>query len=122
MLYIKYFLNIPWTIFALLLGLVSLPLSVLPQKHAFVIKVRSFWWHPAKGVRAITFGNVVLLGKIIKNDLQHELIHVEQHMREPFVHPLLALIELSRKGYADSKYEQEAYQKSASTYKEELNA
>ena len=114
---VKYMLNIPWTVMALLLGVVSLPRSLRIRDHALVVTVVSFWWHPARGVRAMTLGNVVLLGKsLMKNDLEHELVHVEQHMREPLVHPFLALVEVARHGSRDSKYEKEAYRRAGNVY------
>jgi hypothetical protein len=49
------------------------------QKNLFVIvNIKSFWWYKwlpnKKGVRAMTLGNVVLLGKsILPNDLDMNL-------------------------------------------------
>lgn len=65
----------------------------------------------------MTLGNVILLGpRILKNDIEHELVHVQQHQREPFIHPILSAIETAKYGYKESKYEKEAYSKSKSTY------
>lgn len=82
--------------------------------------MRSFWWLRiyAKGARAMAIGNVVLLGpKLEKGDLEHELVHVEQWQREPFVHLFLYWIELARKGYRNNKYEVEAYDRAGNLYK-----
>lgn len=54
----------------------------------------------------------------MRNDLEHELIHIEQHMREPFIHPFLAAIELAKNGPRNSKYEKEAYDKANNKYTE----
>ena len=66
----------------------------------------------------MTVGHTILLGpKILDRDLEHELIHVRQYEQEPLVYPLLYYTELIRKGYRNSKYEDEAYRKSGSIYK-----
>ena len=115
----KYILNLPWTIIAIALALLSLPTSVRFDKHAIIINIRKFWWHPTKGLRALTLGNVILLGdKLLKNDLYPELVHINQHMHEPFVHPFLAAIEVAKHGFRDSKYEREAYEKASNKFVE----
>lgn len=117
--YIRYILNLPWTTCATILSLLSIPSSLSFNKHAIVIHVKNFWWHPLKGVRAITLGNIILTGSTLqRNDLEHELIHIEQHMREPFVHPFLAVIELLKNGAKESKYEREAYDKAGNKFVE----
>lgn len=49
------------------------------------LQVKSLWWRDwgyVKGARAVTIGHVVLLGPRIEyKDLEHELIHVQQHQR-----------------------------------------
>lgn len=105
-------LNAPWTSIALALALLSMPTQLETRRHTIIIRTRTFWWHPSKGMRAMTLGNIILLGKATQqNDLKHELIHIEQHMREPFVHPILAAIQLAKYGPKNSKYEKEAYAK-----------
>ncbi|HSX42150.1 MAG TPA: hypothetical protein VLE93_02245 [Candidatus Saccharimonadales bacterium] len=70
-----------------------------------------------KGIRALVNGSVVQLGPTAdEKDLAHELIHVQQYEREPFIHPFLYTIESLTKGYSDNKYEVEAYSKSGSRY------
>lgn len=65
----------------------------------------------------MTLGNVILLGpKLLENDLEHELVHIRQHQREPLVHPILNFIETRRHGYRGNKYEEEAYSTTNSTY------
>ncbi len=71
-----------------------------------------------KGVRAITNGHVIQLGPLEREkDLEHELIHVEQAEREPFIHPLLYLVESRKHGYRQNKYEDEAYTRASNEYK-----
>ena len=118
MKYLGYILNLPWTIIAILLAVLSLPKSLQARDRALVLNVASFWWHPLKGIRAITLGNVVLLGRHLqKYDLEHELIHINQHMREPLIHPILALKELIKHGPENSTYEQEAYYKAGNKFR-----
>lgn len=70
-----------------------------------------------KNIRGMAMGNVVLLGpKELEGDLEHELVHVEQFQRAPLIHPFLNFIETVRHGYANNKYEKEAYEKSGSPY------
>jgi hypothetical protein len=75
------------------------------QSLALMMTVRSFWWQTwlpgYKGVRATTTGAVVLLSeKLLAHDLEHELVHVAQYQREPFVHPFLYVFASLRHGYA----------------------
>ncbi len=102
-------------------GLVSLPRKIELRSNALMIYVQSFWWRGVKhGVRAMTLGNVVLLSSMIeKNDIEHELIHVEQHMRKSLIHPFLSLLEQLRYGHGlENKYEKEAYIRAGNKYKE----
>ena len=116
-------LNLPWSITLLLASLLSKPIGVELDKTSFsiIIYVLSFWWYswvPAqKGVRGMTLGNIILLGpKLLPKDLEHELIHIEQHQREPFVHPILNGIETIRHGYRQNRYEDEAYSRAGNRY------
>lgn len=120
---IGFVLNIPYTILGLVASLLSIPISVrfYSKPYAFVIRVKKFWWTVGymRGARAMAIGHVVLLGPMVgKNDLTHELIHVEQHQRMPLIQPLLYYLELFKNGYKDNKFEKEAYQRSGSVYKE----
>jgi hypothetical protein len=102
---------------AFILSIISLPVSVNIKNGALVVKAKSFWWHPARGVRAFTLGNVIVLSpKLLPRDLEHEYIHVEQHMREPFIHPILSFLEIWRYGFKNSKYEREAYKKAGNKF------
>lgn len=123
MKYIAFILNVPWTILGAVLSIVSIPreVSFNHTQLAFVVRVRSFWWLrwiPGKRyVRAITNGHLIQLGPLEEDrDLVHELIHVEQAMREPFIHPLLYLVESIRHGYKNNKYEVAAYEKAGNIY------
>lgn len=70
-----------------------------------------------RGTRAITNGQIVQLGPLAdERDLQHELVHVEQAMREPFIMPILHTVEWLRHGYRNNKYEVEAFERSGSRY------
>jgi prepilin signal peptidase PulO-like enzyme (type II secretory pathway) len=88
---LPFILNLLWTILGLLLSILSLPskveLKVKPL--AIIFRVRSFWWYSwltsKKNIRAVTNGHVVQLGPLERpKDLEHELVHVEQAIREPF--------------------------------------
>jgi len=71
-----------------------------------------------KNARAMAIGSVVLLGSnALDKDLEHELVHVEQSQRMPFIFPILYYIELFRRGYRNNKYEYEAYSKAGNAYK-----
>ncbi len=96
MQYIAFILNLPWTLLGFLLMIISLPYKVDFKKQplAIIFYVKSFWWYswlPSKRrMRGITNGHVIQLGRLEeKGDLEHELIHVEQAIREPFIHPFL---------------------------------
>ena len=118
-------LNLPWTIAGLILGLLSLPRHMRINKKplALIVTVRSSWWQTwlpgYKGVRATTTGAVVLLGeRLLAHDLEHELVHVTQYQREPFVHAFLYVFASLRHGYRNNKYEIEAYEKAGNMYVE----
>jgi hypothetical protein len=120
---LTFILNLPWSLALLVASIFSFPTRVKFHRSplAVVVYVRSFWyyrWVPSqKGVRAMTLGNVILLGpRLLKNDLEHELVHIKQHQREPFIHPILNQIETFRRGYRKNKYEDEAYTTTNSTY------
>ena len=94
---IAYILNLPWTLIGFLLALISIPKKMRLVNGAIVFNVRSFWWANlvwymnAKRVRGITNGNVISLGPLEEeHDLHHELIHVQQYMRRPFIQPFLS--------------------------------
>jgi len=123
--YLAFILNLPWTIIGLVLAIISLPKSMQfsSQELGIIVYVRSFWWYTwlpsKKGIRAITNGHVISLGPTADiKDCQHELIHVEQSIREPLIHPFLYSWQSFRHGYRNNKYEVEAYTKSGSRFAE----
>lgn len=120
---VGFILNIPYTIIGLIVGIISIPISLSFRKNPYsiVINIKKFWWAFGymKNARAIAIGHVVLLSpKIEDGDLEHELVHVRQHERMPLIQPILYYIELFRKGYRNNKYEDEAYRVAGNIYKE----
>ncbi len=118
----KFFLNLPWTIMGLILGLISLPLGIRTERHVVIIAVRSWWWTKIfpwlRGVRAIASGRVILLGLNVEPlDFEHEFVHVEQFDRYPLIFPFLYFFELIRCGYRGNRFEREAYQHAGNIYK-----
>jgi hypothetical protein len=125
MKYFAFILNLPWTVTALIASITSLPykISFSKKEIAIILHVKSLWWYGwfwnSKGVRALAMGHVVLLSpKIIDKDVEHELIHVEQAIREPFIHPFLYIYQTFKNGYRKNKYEVEAYEKAGNVYLE----
>lgn len=123
MQYIAFILNLPWTLIGIIAGLISLPRKVTIQLHplAIIFRVRSFWWYKwmpgVAKVRAMTNGHVIQLGPLEQpKDLEHELVHVEQFIREPFIHPVLYVFEGRKNGYRKNKYEDEAYERAGNKY------
>jgi hypothetical protein len=113
-------LNLPWTALGLVGAIISLPRNVAVHQRPFalVLKVRSFWWLPQKGVRATTTGSVVLLGSHLEpKDLEHELVHVAQYNHRPFVFAFLYALESLRHGNRHNKYELAAYETAGNVYK-----
>lgn len=112
-------LNGVWSLCALCAALLSIPrqLQIHRKPFAVIIYVRSFWWKLSRGVRATTAGSVVLCGPNLQHhDLEHELVHVKQYYREPFIHPFLYLYQSLRYGYRNNKYEREAYLEARNSY------
>src|SRR4051812_36024250 len=115
-------LNLPYTLIGLVLALLSVPQAVGTHRspYALIIEAKSFWWAIGylKGARAVTVGQVVLLGPSReRGDLEHELVHVRQYQREPLIHPFLYYAELFKNGYRNNKYEEEAYKVAGNYYK-----
>jgi hypothetical protein len=122
---IKVVLNLPLSLAALVAAFLGGIKSVNAHNNppALIINIYSFWfrtWRKKnKGVRGSSLGNVILLGNnLLPNDLDHELIHIEQTMRHPFIQPILYWVELRKRGYRNNKYEIEAYTKAGNTYLE----
>ncbi len=120
---IGFILNIPYTLIGLIVAVVSIPTSISFRKkpYAVVIQIKDFWWvfGYIKNARAMAIGHAVLLSpKIEDKDLEHELVHVQQHERMPLIQPILYYIELLKKGYRNNKYEDEAYRIAGNIYKD----
>lgn len=121
---VKVTLNLPWTVIGFVGAILSMPYKVEFSKNppALVFHVRSFWWYAwlpgQKGIRGMANGNIVQVGKNFENgDKEHELIHIEQFMRTPLVHPVLYFLELLKHGVSPrNKYEKEAYERANNNY------
>lgn len=118
---IQFILNIPFTLIGLLPAVISGPTKVRLHKNplAIVIRIKKFWWvfGYMKYARAMTIGHTVILGpKLLKNDLEHELVHVKQIQKYLYLFPILYYYELFKNGYRKNRFEDEAYTLSNSTY------
>ena len=118
---ISFILNLPFTLIGLILAMIAISykIKILKNPIAIVFKVKSFWWTFGyfKKARAITIGNVIMLSpKELKNDYKHEIIHVRQYERYPFIFPIFYYYEMVKRGYRMNRFEDEAYIKSKSFY------
>lgn len=118
-------LNLPWSLIGLFTTILSVPKKVEFSKNppAIIFHITSFWWYSwmpgLKGVRGISNGNVIQTSdQADEKDIQHELIHVEQFMRYPFIFAFMILYEQIRGGVgpAKNRFEKEAYGRSGSRY------
>lgn len=119
---IAFILNLPYTLVGLITVLISIPYDFKINKKPFalVFKVKTFSWSLGlyKNARAMTIGYVILLSpKELKNDLEHELIHVKQFQKYSLIWPFLYYPELFKKGYRKNKFEDEAFRLSGSIHK-----
>lgn len=118
---ILFILNLPFTLTGLIPLILSVPYDVrfIKNPYAIVVKIKKFWWvfGYLKKSRAMTIGHIILLGpRELKNDLEHEIIHVEQCDRYPVIYPFLYAYELIKKGPRLNRFEDEAYRLSNSIY------
>jgi hypothetical protein len=118
---IAFILNLPHTLIGLLiapvLGIKDVHWNKTPPAVVFHVRNTSLFDFPYKGWRGMAIGHVVLLNpREEKNDLEHELIHVEHMIKEPLIHPLLYQYECLRKGYRYNKYEDECYTRAGNNY------
>lgn len=116
-----FILNLPFTLTGIIPLIISRPYNLRITKNplALIFKVRSFWWEFGymKNARAMTIGHIILISpKVLKNDLEHELIHVKQCESYPVIYPFLYLYELIKNGYRPNRFEDEAYTLSKSVY------
>lgn len=115
---IAFVMNLPWSLLGFVYGLLLLPTSIKTDKLALVIvvKVRRLWVNEiflGRKVRGFTLGNTVLLSNIANdNTYNHEIIHVRQFTKAPFVFPLLYCLQFIKNGYKNNKYEKEACRES----------
>lgn len=116
-----FLLNIPWTLVGFLQALVSIPYRVRfdSERFAIIFDVISLWWldifHAPNKPKGVASGHVVCIGPRGRGNekiLFHELIHVEQHIRYPFIAPFLYWHEMIRRGYRKNQFEIEAYNRS----------
>lgn len=118
---ILFILNIPFTLTGLIPLILSGPyyVKLINNPYALVFNVKKFWWvfGYMKKARAMTIGHIILLSpKVLKNDLEHEIIHVRQAERYPVIYPFLYFYELVRRGPRKNRFEDEAYRLSNSVY------
>ena len=109
MKFLKTVLNLPWTILGILTAILSIPVRIQLTSEVYIFHVKSFWWlkilpqNFKNFPRACTNGNVILLGpKLDPRDLNHELVHVEQYKKYPFIFPFLYYYEIMKKGYKNN--------------------
>lgn len=99
----------------------SLPRGVrlASSPPALIIYCNSLWWNRfyLKGARAVCIGHIAIIGpRALEGDEKHELVHVEQYIREPLIHPFLYIIQNLLRGYEKNKYEVEAYRRAGNPY------
>ena len=116
-----FILDLPFTLTGIIPLILSIPyeFKFVKNPYALVFKVKSFWWiHIYRPkIRAMTVGHMVLMGpRLLRNDLEHEIIHVKQAERYPVIMPFLYLYESLTKGYRNNRFEDEAYTLSDSIY------
>lgn len=123
--YIKYLLNLPWTLLGLCNVIFCVPYKVEFRKDAIVFRTLHLGLlqiYAPKG-KGYSLGNMVVVRRNASEKiLHHELIHVEQHMRYPFICAFLYHYELLRLGYFNNKFEVEAYDRSDTWPEKELKA
>jgi len=122
---LAFILNLPWTCVGIILLLISVPkhIQLHMKPFALVATVGSFWWQTwqssHKGTRAVSIGNIVLLGEnLLPYDKEHELVHVMQYERAPFIQAFLYIYQSLKYGYKNNKYEIEAYKLAGNRYVE----
>ncbi len=118
-------LNLPWSLIGMVTAFLSLPKKIEFSRKppAIIFHVRSFWWYSwiprFKKVRGITNGHVISVNDEVDDlDVKHELIHVEQYMKYPFIFSVIFLYEQLIHGFGPerNRFEKEAYGRSGSRY------
>lgn len=108
---LKYILNAPYTAVGLLNLLFCVPYKLSFAKDALVFTCLTCGLAHVYGlgVRGFATGNIAVVRRGQgQNIIDHELVHIEQYMRHPFIFGFLYLWE-SRRGYWKNKFEAEAY-------------
>jgi len=110
-----FILNLPYTILGTLFALLLIPHNISWNKNwAIIFKVNGNWpqFGYLKKWRGATVGHVIILNPQAEEGiLEHELVHIEQYKKYPFIFPFLYEVEFLRKGYKDNRFEIEAYSK-----------
>jgi len=96
-------LNLPLTLVGVAIALVFVPRKFMlhhkPFALVFSVKHDSLPFGYLRGWRGMTVGQTVILNPRVEDkDLEHELIHVEQQIRAPFIQPFLYAFECMRVG------------------------
>ena len=123
--WIAWILNIPYTLFGILVGIISVPRKILVIRHnglpVIIIKVWTLKTILVPRARGVAFASTVLLGPLeFESDLEHELVHTEQFLRWPVVFPLINAYELVMHGYRNNRFEDEAYTRAGNEYRGSL--
>lgn len=108
---LQFVLNTPYTFLGLCNVLFCFPYKMQFAKDALVFNCLTcgFVHLGFPKVRGFAIGNIIVVRqKQSQKIINHELVHVEQYMRYPFIFGLMYLFEL-RKGYWNNKFEVEAY-------------
>ena len=112
---IYFILNFPWTLLGFLVGIISFPKKIRFQKkqYVFIVNVKCLWLSEIvmrRAVEGLTLGNCILLSdKACPFTYEHELVHIRQFKKNPFVFPLFYVIDSAKRGYRKNVYEDEAY-------------
>jgi len=115
---IAFVLNLPWSLAGLFYSLLMLPRNIKTDKLQFVIvvRVKRLWINEIflrRKVKGFVLGNTVLLSDVADSDTyDHEIVHVGQFIKAPFIFPLLYCFESIKNGYQCNQYEKEACQQS----------
>jgi hypothetical protein len=109
----RFILNIPWTILGFLSALICLIYKIETDKRGFIkVFVKRLWITEiflGRRTYGLVLGNVIILSQYANEQiLIHEMIHVKQFEKMPFIFPILYLYENYKNGYEKNKYEIEA--------------
>ena len=108
---VSFFLNLPWSLFGLFYGFITVPrkMETGTLYLALIVKVRRLWINElflGHRVKGCPLGNVVLLSDAADSSTyNHEVVHLEQFTRIPLLFPLFYILESMKSGYRANKYE-----------------